>query len=153
MSLVDSFPQPPTAEWPLRPVPPTPRARMRGVAVAGNTLFLLFIVVLGIWSALAPLESAAIALGDVEAESSRKTIQHLEGGIVREILVRDGESVAAGQVLVRLDGTKARTELRSFFEQYWDGKAREARLVAERDGLNSRRSSRRGGRSSNSRRT
>jgi len=45
------------------------------------------------WSTFAPLESAAIASGTVESESSRKTIQHLEGGIIREILVADGDAV------------------------------------------------------------
>ena len=60
----------------------------------------LFIVGFGLWAIFAPLESAAIAGGEVEAETSRKTIQHLEGGIVAQILVKDGDRSsrpAAGQ--------------------------------------------------------
>jgi HlyD family secretion protein len=70
----------------------------------------------------------------VEPESSRKTIQHLEGGIVREILVSDGDAVRAGQALIRLDDTKARGEVQSLQGQLWDAMAREARLQAEQQG-------------------
>jgi HlyD family secretion protein len=89
---------------------------------------------LGIWSAFAPLESAAIASGVVESESSRKTIQHLEGGIVREILVSDGDAVHTGQILIALDDTKIRAEVQSLQGQLWDATAREARLQAEQQG-------------------
>jgi HlyD family secretion protein len=89
---------------------------------------------LGTWSTLAPLESAAIAVGTVESESSRKTIQHLEGGIVREILVADGDVVHAGQTLISLEDTKARAEAESLQGQLWDATAREARLQAEQRG-------------------
>jgi HlyD family secretion protein len=89
---------------------------------------------LGTWSTFAPLESAAIAFGAVEAESSRKTIQHLEGGIIGEILVADGDVVRAGQTLIRLDETKARAALEALRGQFWDAKAREARLLAEQHG-------------------
>jgi HlyD family secretion protein len=82
----------------------------------------------------APLESAAVAGGAIEAESSRKTIQHLEGGIIRKILVSDGDEVVAGQVLIRLDDTKARPQFHALQSQLWDAQAREARLIAERDG-------------------
>lgn len=57
----------------------------------------------GLWAALAPLTSAAMVPGVVKVDSYRKTVQHLDGGIVREILVRDGDAVKRGQVLVRLD--------------------------------------------------
>jgi HlyD family secretion protein len=106
---------------------------MRGVTWAANLLLGGFVIGLGIWSFLAPLESAAIAAGTVEVESSRKTIQHLEGGIVGAILVRDGEHVSAGQTVVRLDDTTARTQLKALLGQYWDAQAREDRLTAERD--------------------
>ena len=53
----------------------------------------VFVIGFGVWAAYAPLESAAIAGGAIEAESSRKTIQHLEGGIVGRILVNDGDVV------------------------------------------------------------
>ena len=66
--------------------------------------------------------------------SSRKTIQHLEGGIIREILVADGDVVHAGQTLISLEDTKARAEAESLQGQLWDATAREARLQAEQRG-------------------
>jgi HlyD family secretion protein len=120
--------------WCPVPAPPTPFTRLRDVAWTGNLLFFGFILGLGTWSAFAPLESAAIAPGVVEAESSRKTIQHLEGGIIKEILVADGDFVRAGQILIRLDGTKDRAELQSLRGQFWETAAREARLQAEQQG-------------------
>ena len=66
--------------------------------------------------------------------SSRKTIQHLEGGIIREILVADGDVVRAGQTLISLEDTKARAEVQSLQGQLWDATAREARLQAEQHG-------------------
>jgi len=120
--------------WCPAPVPTTPRARLRGVTLAGNLLAGCFILGFGTWSAFAPLESAAIASGAVESETSRKTIQHLEGGIVRQILVTDGDFVRAGQTLIILDGTKAHAEVESLQGQLWDARAREMRLQAEQQG-------------------
>lgn len=114
--------------------PPTPSRRLRGVTRAGNLLLCGYVLGLGTWSIFAPLESAAIAPGIVESETSRKTLQHLEGGIVREILVADGDAVTPNQPLIRLDATKAQTERQSLKGQFWDAKAREARLLAERMG-------------------
>ena len=67
-------------------------------------------------------------------KSSRKTIQHLEGGIIREILVADGDVVRAGQTLISLEDTKARAEAQSLQGQLWEATAREARLQAEQHG-------------------
>ena len=88
----------------------------------------------GAWGGMAPLNSAAIAPGTVIVDTYRKTVQHLEGGIVREILVKDGDVVHAGDVLVRLDDTKARTNLDALQSRYYAALAHEARLIAERDG-------------------
>ena len=115
-------------------VPPSPLARTRELVLAGSALIAVFVVGLGTWSVVAPLESAAVAMGSVVSESSRKTVQHLEGGIISAILVHDGDEVTAGQTLIRLDDTKARTMLLALRGQLWDAKAREARLIAERDG-------------------
>jgi HlyD family secretion protein len=104
------------------------------VAWAGNFLLFGFVLGFAIWSVFAPLESAAIASGVLETESSRKTIQHLEGGIVRDILVREGDIVTVGQPLIRLDSTRPRAEVQSLRGQFWEARAREARLLAERDG-------------------
>jgi HlyD family secretion protein len=105
--------------------------RLRRLTLTGNLLVGCFVIGLGTWSTFAPLESAAIASGTVESESSRKTIQHLEGGIVRDILVADGDLVRAGQTLILLEDTKASAEVDSLKGQLWDAIAREARLGAE----------------------
>lgn len=120
--------------WWTASTPASPRAGLRGVTWTGNLLVICFVLGIGIWSAFAPLESAAIASGVVESESSRKTIQHLEGGIVREILVSDGDTVRTGQILIALDDTKVRAEVQSLQGQLWDATAREARLQAEQQG-------------------
>ena len=113
---------------------PALRDRLRGLTLTGNLLVGCFLLGLGTWSTFAPLESAAIAFGTVESESSRKTIQHLEGGIIREILVADGDLVHAGQTLISLEDTKASAEVESLKGQLWDALAREARLIAEQRG-------------------
>jgi HlyD family secretion protein len=118
----------------LRSAPPALRDRLRGVTWTGNLLVCGFVIGLGTWSTYAPLESAAIAAGTVESESSRKTIQHLEGGIIREILVADGDVVRSGQTIISLEDTKARAETQSLRGQLWEATAREARLRAEQHG-------------------
>jgi epimerase transport system membrane fusion protein len=99
----------------------------------------LFLVIaifggLGSWAALAPLSSAALAPGQITVENYRKTIQHLEGGIVDQILVRDGDLVKKDQVLLTLSDTQYRAQLEVLRGQYLITLAREARLVALRDG-------------------
>ena len=120
--------------WCSVPTPTSPRTRLRGVTLAGNLLILCFVLGLGTWSGFASLESAAVASGVVESESSRKTIQHLEGGIIRKILVADGDVVRAGQILISLEDIKAHAEVQSLRGQLWDAMAREARLQAEQQG-------------------
>ncbi|WP_242518291.1 HlyD family type I secretion periplasmic adaptor subunit [Halochromatium roseum] len=88
----------------------------------------------GVWSALAPIDSAAVAPGVVTVESSRKTVQHLDGGFVDDILVTEGDQVEAGQLLVQLDATQVRAQLEIARGQYFALLAEEARLIAERDG-------------------
>ncbi|MGH9425657.1 MAG: HlyD family efflux transporter periplasmic adaptor subunit, partial [Terriglobia bacterium] len=79
--------------------------------VRGKIMIALLFGGFGLWAAVAPLTTAAIAPGMVKVDSYRKTVQHLEGGIVREILVREGDAVKKGQVLVRLDGGDAEADL------------------------------------------
>lgn len=86
----------------------------------------------GLWAALAPLNAAAVAGGEVKVENYRKTIQHMEGGIIRSILARDGDEVAAGQPLILLDDTAIRARWTQLTFQYWDALATRARLMAER---------------------
>lgn len=114
--------------------PPTPFHRLRLLAASAFAVVGVFVIGFGVWATYAPLESAAIAGGAIEAESSRKTIQHLEGGIIGRILVSDGDEVAAGQALINLEDTRARATVQMLQGQLWDAQALEARLVAERDG-------------------
>lgn len=101
----------------------------------GYLILLATFGLFGSWAALAPLDSAALGPGVVMVKSYRKTVQHLEGGIVRELRVRDGDQVKAGDVLLRLDDTQARAELEMVRSQLIAARALEARLLAERDGL------------------
>lgn len=101
----------------------------------GLLVIVVTFVFFGGWSLLAPLGGAALAPGVVMVKNHRKTVQHLEGGIVRKLLVRDGDVVAAGDVLIELDDTRSRAELDIVRGQYSLAKAMEARLIAERDGL------------------
>jgi HlyD family type I secretion membrane fusion protein len=87
-----------------------------------------------IWGALAPLARGVVAPGIVVAESNRKLIQHLEGGIVNEILVRDGDIVREGQVLARLDDVTSQAQRDVLLASYLGFRGQEARLIAERDG-------------------
>jgi HlyD family type I secretion membrane fusion protein len=105
-----------------------------GFAIAGIMLAVAFFIGLGGWAAVAPLSSAAPAPGQVRVESHRKTVQHLEGGIVKEILVHEGDAVQAGQVLVRLDDTQTGVTLKILRNQHDELKALETRLLAERQG-------------------
>lgn len=130
------LPVPPARPSPRRPIYGAPaaapaRPQLRAVAWTGNLLIGVFLLGFGVWSMLAPLRSAAMATGVVEPESSRKTIQHLEGGIVHDILVKNGEAVVAGQVLIKLDDTKSRAEFEGLQTQLWDAEASHMRLVAE----------------------
>lgn len=104
-------------------------------AMMGVLIIALFFGVLGLWSITAPLQSAAIARGVLAVDSQRKTVQHLEGGIVRDIRVREGQQIAAGAVLIELDPTQALARLDLLNGRLDAALAQEYRLRAERDGL------------------
>ena len=108
---------------------------MDGPKRVGLTLFFLVFGVFGFWSALAPLDGAAFAPGTVTVKSYKKVVQHLEGGIVADILARDGDLVAAGQPLLILDDTQPKASLEIVNSQYVALRMIESRLVAERDSL------------------
>lgn len=111
----------------------TPEQRARPTILIGLVLMFVLFGVIGLWAALVPLASGSIASGKVILDSNRKQIQHLEGGIIKEILVREGQDVKAGDVLVRLDNTTAQARSDLIRGQYLTARATEARLVAERD--------------------
>jgi len=109
----------------------------RAAILAGLTVAIVFLGGFGVWSAVAPLSSAAVTMGEVRVESHRKTVQHMEGGIIRQILVREGETVRQGQLLVRLDDTQIvakQAALRSqedALKQQLNSVARQIELVNE----------------------
>ena len=107
------------------------RRRFGGTIVAGYIVLAVFFLGFGGWTVYASLDNATVAPGTVIVDTKRKTIQHLEGGIVREILVRDGDRVTAGQVLVRLDPTQAKATLEMATSRYQTALANAARLTAE----------------------
>nr|WP_067292508.1 HlyD family type I secretion periplasmic adaptor subunit [Marinobacterium profundum] len=123
-----SLPRDQLPEVPVRP---------RATILFGLALVLFTLGGFGLWATLAPLAEAVVAGGTIKVDSSRKQIQHLEGGIVKDILVRDGDRVKQGEVLVRLDETRAAASVAILRDGYDATLAQEARLLAERDGLDS----------------
>jgi HlyD family type I secretion membrane fusion protein len=101
----------------------------------GFAIVFAFFVVGGVWATFVPLSSAAIAMGVVSPKSSRQTVQHLEGGIIRKISVGEGDHVAAGQVLVSLEDVGAQSEVKAQTARLRNLDATESRLKAERDDL------------------
>jgi HlyD family type I secretion membrane fusion protein len=96
----------------------------------------LFFGVGGAWSVMARIDSAAHASGILVVESQRKAVQHLEGGIISEIKVRDGDTVNEGDVLFVMDATVPRANLEIHRGQLYAALVQEARLIAEQVGAN-----------------
>jgi HlyD family type I secretion membrane fusion protein len=110
-----------------------PSHDIRRVAAIGMATIAGTFGVIGLWAALAPLSSAVIGHGTVTVESNRQTIQHYEGGIVRKIMVHEGDHVRAGQVLFELNPVQADAALESARNQLFSLLAKADRLAAERD--------------------
>jgi HlyD family type I secretion membrane fusion protein len=128
---------PPTSSAP--PPPPRPitlpesgRWPVRGAIVSGLLAIALLLGGFGIWAWTSRIAGAVVASGQVEVEQQRQVVQHPDGGVVQEIAVKDGQSVAAGDLLIRLDGTLLATELAIVEGQYFEILARRGRLEAER---------------------
>jgi len=111
----------------------TTRSIRRNLAAA-----LLVVLLLGgtavAWSVYVPIEGAVVASGTVVVESNLRKVQHLTGGLVGTLNVREGQQVEAGEVVVRLDDTMTRANLGIVLNELTALKARLARLRAERDG-------------------
>jgi HlyD family secretion protein len=103
--------------------------------LSGAVVALLLVGGVGVWASTTELAGAVLASGTIVVESSVKKVQHLTGGIVAELFVRDGKKVSVGDVLVRLDDTVLRANLAIVTKGIDDMTARKARLESERDGL------------------
>jgi len=110
-------------------------ADTQGIARKG-----LWVLALGfggflLWASLAPLDEGVPTMGTVAIDTKRKAVQHLSGGIVKEVLVREGDEVKADQVLMRLDSAVSRANFESIRQRYVGLSAVQSRLQAEQRGL------------------
>lgn len=113
---------------------PEPTWTARAPLTVGILALVTLVGGLGGWSVGTTLSGAIIAEATVEVESNRQVVQHPDGGVVQRLLARDGDMVAAGELLLRLDDTRARSELAVVEGQLRELAARRARLRAERAG-------------------
>ncbi|WP_312014524.1 HlyD family type I secretion periplasmic adaptor subunit [Bradyrhizobium sp. AUGA SZCCT0283] len=103
------------------------------MAFAGWLIIAVFFGGIGAWAYTAPLNGAVVGNAVVKIDGNRKSVQHLDGGIVKEMRVREGERVISGDVLIVLDETQARAEYDVLSQQYVVLRATEARLLSELD--------------------
>jgi len=113
-----------------------PRASSDTRAVARTGLWILALGFGGflLWAGLAPLDEGVPTQGMVALDTKRKTVQHLSGGIVKEVLVQEGQQVKEGQALLRLDGAVAKANFEAVRQRYLGFRAMQSRLFAEQAG-------------------
>jgi HlyD family type I secretion membrane fusion protein len=109
-----------------------PDDNARAAVRAGLIVIGVFFGLFGTWAAFAPLDSAAIAPAVIKVEGNRKSVQHLEGGILKELRVHEGDAVREGDVLLVLDNAQAQATYDVLRKQHLELLAQEARLKAER---------------------
>lgn len=116
--------------------PSTPRIwKATMPLLIGFAALVILVGVIGVWSVSARIAGAVIASGIIQLENKRQVVQHPQGGVVGEILAKDGDTIAAGDVVLRLDDTLLQSERAIVEGQLIEIQARKARLVAERDGM------------------
>lgn len=118
-----------------RPAAPSQRPLMktlRSTMITGVVIVVVFFFGIGGWAAVAPLAKAVVASGLVAPDNSRQTVQHLEGGIIRELRVRDGDVVKEGDVLLVLQSIKASGDHGIILTRLRTQLVKQARLLAER---------------------
>jgi HlyD family type I secretion membrane fusion protein len=111
----------------------SPSDSIKRVAFAGWLIIAIFFGGIGTWAVTAPLNGAVVGNAVVKVEGNRKSVQHLDGGIVKELHVREGERVNVGDLLFVLDETQARAEYDVLSQQYVVLRATELRLLTELD--------------------
>jgi multidrug efflux pump subunit AcrA (membrane-fusion protein) len=114
----------------LLDVPPPANTRLVDRRAVWVPLLVAAVLLAG-WAAMAPVSGAVIAAARIKVELDRKTVQHREGGIVREIKVRNGQKVRAGDVLVVIDDVRSDAELSLLEDQLRGERVRHARAAAE----------------------
>ena len=108
---------------------------IRRYIIAGIVVVAILTGGVGVWAGVTEISGALIAPGTIVVELNVKKVQHPTGGVVGKLLVRDGDRVKAGDLLVQLDDTVTRSNLAIVVKTLIELNARKARLVAERDGL------------------
>jgi epimerase transport system membrane fusion protein len=119
---------------PSKPVSPL-HIDDKPIRYIGFVILLLTFGIFGVWAYTAPLDSSAAASGVVAVKSHKKTVQHLDGGIVGKLLAKDGDTVKEGQPILILDDTQAKAQQEIMRGQFITLSAQVARLQAERDRL------------------
>ncbi len=97
----------------------------------GGTFLLLGFAIFVLWALFAPLDEGVPAQGIVTVDTKRKTIQHLTGGLIDKVFVREGQQVSAGDLLIKLNDAQARAEFETVRQRYLSLRANEDRLIAE----------------------
>lgn len=118
----------------MTPAPSPARWSARRHLVIGFAALGVLLGGFGLWSVATEISGAVVASGQIEVDRNRQVVQHPDGGVVRDILVKEGQTVRAGEALLRLDGTALRSEFAIVEGQLFEVQARRARLEAERDG-------------------
>jgi epimerase transport system membrane fusion protein len=116
-------------------MPPTVITDDKPIRIIGMLILLATFGFFSLWSYLAPIDGAAMAPGFITVKSHKRTVQHLDGGIVSSIFVKDGDIVKTGDVLLVLDGTETRAQLEVLRGQAITLTSQIARLEAERNKL------------------
>lgn len=126
-----------------RPAPqPAPQPVRAGWSAArplwtGFVTIALLVAGFGGWGMMTSITGAIVSPGQIEVEQNRQVVQHIDGGVIAEIAVQEGQTVRAGDLLLRLDGSLLTSELTIVEGQLYEILARSARLAAERDGADS----------------
>src|SRR5947207_1654799 len=110
-----------------------PSDPIKHLALAGWLIIAIFFGGIGSWAVNAPLNGAVVGNAVVKVEGNRKSVQHLDGGIVKDLRIKEGDKVNTGDVLIVLDETQARAEYDVLSQQYMVLRATEARLLTELD--------------------